>query len=361
MDTLREFGDFLLKYRDAVLAVAFIGGALALLLPRPRPRPVLRGALAAGLALFLVGRFLARTFGFGPDDGLTPEAFLFYVFSGLAILGGGLMLTQYNPARAAICFALVVLSTCGLFLLQAAPFLTAATVIIYAGAIIVTFLFVIMLAQQSGFSDADHRTRTPVLASAAGAVLLGALFVALEKNYDTRDLDRAIAQLRTAAEQNSFADIDAALGQPLDEYLAVLQDGEVERIRKSPADRPNAAGEHPANLIDESIDAVRMGTLQAKNLPETREHLAKIADRLAVVRAGEGSVPPAAKVVRSPFGDSVTSGEGKPNRLPADNVAALGRVLFTDYLLAVELGGTLLLVATIGAIAIAGRRGEKTQ
>jgi NADH-quinone oxidoreductase subunit J len=37
----------------------------------------------------------------------------------------------------------------------------------------------------------------------------------------------------------------------------------------------------------------------------------------------------------------------------------VGRVLFTDYLLAIELGGTLLLVATIGAIAIAGRRGEK--
>ena len=44
--------------------------------------------------------------------------------------------------------------------------------------------------------------------------------------------------------------------------------------------------------------------------------------------------------------------------LPAENVAGLGRSLFTDYLLAVELAGTLLLVATIGAIAIAGRRPE---
>ena len=44
--------------------------------------------------------------------------------------------------------------------------------------------------------------------------------------------------------------------------------------------------------------------------------------------------------------------------LPADNVAQLGRSLFTDYLLPVELAGTLLLVAAIGAIAIAGRRTE---
>jgi NADH:ubiquinone oxidoreductase subunit 6 (subunit J) len=42
--------------------------------------------------------------------------------------------------------------------------------------------------------------------------------------------------------------------------------------------------------------------------------------------------------------------------MPAYNVESLGRSLFTDYLLPVELAGTLLLVATIGAIAIAGRR-----
>jgi NADH-quinone oxidoreductase subunit J len=44
--------------------------------------------------------------------------------------------------------------------------------------------------------------------------------------------------------------------------------------------------------------------------------------------------------------------------MPAENVAHLGRALFTDFLLAVELAGMLLLVATVGAIAIAGRRTE---
>ena len=44
--------------------------------------------------------------------------------------------------------------------------------------------------------------------------------------------------------------------------------------------------------------------------------------------------------------------------MPAENLAHLGLSLFTDYLVAVELAGTLLLVATIGAIAIAGRRTE---
>ena len=84
----------------------------------------------------------------------------------------------------------MVLSTCGLFLLQAAPFLMAATTIVYAGAIVVTFLFVIMLAQQGGLSDADQRSREPLLASIAGFVLLGALLYILGKTYQSPDVQR---------------------------------------------------------------------------------------------------------------------------------------------------------------------------
>ena len=110
---------------------------------------------SASLALVLAGWLVV---GFGA---LTPESFLFYVFSASAVGFGALLVTQRNPARAALSFALVVLSTCGLFLLLAAPFLMAATIIIYAGAIIVTFLFVLMLAQQEG----PVRRRRPLAAS----------------------------------------------------------------------------------------------------------------------------------------------------------------------------------------------------
>ena len=55
----------------------------------------------------------------------------------------------------------------------------AATIIVYAGAIIVTFLFVIMLAQQVGPSDADARSREPFLATLTGFLLLAALIYVL--------------------------------------------------------------------------------------------------------------------------------------------------------------------------------------
>src|SRR5205807_7606599 len=131
----------------------------------------------------------------------------------------GLLITQRNPVRAALSFALVVLSTCGLFLLQAAPFLMAATTIVYAGAIIVTFIFVIMLAQQAGLSDADQRSREPLLACVAGFVLLGALLYVLYATYDTTGLDRLLN--RTEQVQ---AQLDGVMQHPTPEGETAVRD-----------------------------------------------------------------------------------------------------------------------------------------
>src|SRR5262245_43735208 len=102
--------------------------AIYLLLPKARRLTPLWGGTAAALALILGAVVLIRT------ETAVAESVLFYAFSGLAIGAGGMMITQKNPVHAALSFALVVLSTCGLFLLQAAPFLMAATIIIYARA-----------------------------------------------------------------------------------------------------------------------------------------------------------------------------------------------------------------------------------
>src|SRR5579875_1600272 len=130
-----------------IFATSVPAAVWQMLLPRPRPYPVLWRAVFGALALVLAMTFLMSSLFF------SLESILFFLFSSLAILAGTLLVTQHNPARAALAFALVVLCTCGLFLLLAAPFLMAAAIIIYAGAIIVTFLFVIMLAAHKGPSD----------------------------------------------------------------------------------------------------------------------------------------------------------------------------------------------------------------
>jgi len=92
-----------------------------------------------------------------------------------------------------------------------------------------------------------------------------------------------------------------------------------------------------------------------------KQALAKLYDAGLQVRNHQGSVPPQIQLL-SPYSrqpaHEPNPGPNATQPLPRENVAYLGRSLFTDYLLPVELGGTLLLVATIGAIAIAARRPE---
>ena len=114
-----------------------------------------------------------------PDARTSIGTVLFWLFAAGALGFGAVLVAQRNPARGAIAFAFVILSTCGLFLLLAAPFLMAATIIIYAGAIIVTFLFVLMLSQREGPSDENDRSREPLLGSLAGFAFAGLVLFTL--------------------------------------------------------------------------------------------------------------------------------------------------------------------------------------
>jgi NADH-quinone oxidoreductase subunit J len=312
--------------------------ALYLSLPRVRRYSPAWGAALAALALLAAGWLLV-------ERGLAlVETIVFCTFSAIAILSGGLLITQRNPVRAALSFALVVLSTCGLFLLQAAPFLMAATIIIYAGAIIVTFLFVIMLAQQTGQSDADLRSREPFLSTVAGFVLLGALLAVLRLTYSTRTLDQL---LEKADRARNAATLTAARNDLSDEDFRDFR-REIDRAGVSPA---------LVRSMETALDNAQVSlNARAPDLTRLKESLGQLHQAGIQIRRSYGSLEPPPQLVLS--GYSVTRDRQGNPALPAENVAYLGRSLFTDFLLPVELGGTLLLVATVGAIAIASRRTE---
>jgi NADH-quinone oxidoreductase subunit J len=329
--------------------------AIFCLLPRPRAYPWVLGALLGVVALVLAGVFLVHP---GPWTAETaPGTFLFYLFSGVAIVAGALLVTQHNPARAALSFALVVLSTCGLFLLLAAPFLMAATIIVYAGAIIVTFLFVLMLAQQQGHSDADDRSREPLLSSITGFVLLGALLYVLKLGYHTRELDDLLGEVRQGLEEQDAKKLHEQMlpkgGNDLFERTSELMAayGWVD-LKERARDL----------LWDEDY------ITSPDNIDNQHKVLAKLEAVLMKARERMGIVQPSANLPLSPLsGTPANTPPAEIRRdpitrlpqLPAQNAGYLGRSLFTDYLLPVELAGTLLLVATIGAVAIGQRRENK--
>jgi NADH-quinone oxidoreductase subunit J len=108
-----------------------------------------------------------------------PETLVFYVLSGLAILASALVIGQRNPMYSVMLLIASFGALAGLYITLDAPFVAVAQIIIYAGAIMVLFLFVVMLlnAPEEDAADWDraHPLRQPGIAR-FGA-LLGLLLV----------------------------------------------------------------------------------------------------------------------------------------------------------------------------------------
>ena len=100
---------------------------------------------------------------------------LFYLFSALLLLFGILVVANpwsRNPVTSAMSLVMAILSMAGLFILLEAYFLAAIQVLVYAGAVIVLFLFVIMLLDMRE----EERRRFRLLGLVGGA--LGFLLLA---------------------------------------------------------------------------------------------------------------------------------------------------------------------------------------
>jgi NADH-quinone oxidoreductase subunit J len=91
----------------------------------------------------------------------------------IALIAAASMIIQRNPVHSALFLIITLLCLAGLFLLLSAPFLAVIQVIVYAGAIMVLFLFVIMLLDIRGIEVTPSRVR---LQKSLG-ILLGVIFL----------------------------------------------------------------------------------------------------------------------------------------------------------------------------------------
>jgi NADH-quinone oxidoreductase subunit J len=73
------------------------------------------------------------------------DQIMFYFFAGLAVISAALVVTRRNVVQSAIFLITALLATAGIFLQLRAEFLFIVQVILYAGGIMVLFVFVIML------------------------------------------------------------------------------------------------------------------------------------------------------------------------------------------------------------------------
>lgn len=154
------------------------------------------GALLCTASLVFLSQSVALPF---PKSQFS-NGLAFFVMAAVSLISAVLMITSRNPVHSAMWFALVLLTNSGLFLLNGAEFLSAATIIVYAGAIIVTFLFVIMLAQPRGTAQYDHYSREPAMSCIAGIMLAWTLTGTI--SYVTTQELRLPVDQRTAVNSN---------------------------------------------------------------------------------------------------------------------------------------------------------------
>jgi NADH-quinone oxidoreductase subunit J len=108
---------------------------------------------------------------------MTPQIAVFLILAAVAVAGAVSLILQRHPIHSALSLIVVMVSLAGLYLLQGAEFIAAVQIIVYGGAIMVLFVFVIMLLN----AGEEERTNMSGMARFVG-VPLGVVFL-LEVAY----------------------------------------------------------------------------------------------------------------------------------------------------------------------------------
>jgi len=102
---------------------------------------------------------------------MTGQMLIFFVLAAVAVLGAISLILQRHPIHSALSLIVVMVALAGLYLLLGAEFVAAVQIIVYGGAIMVLFVFVIMLLN----AGEEERTNFSKLATYAGIPLAVAL------------------------------------------------------------------------------------------------------------------------------------------------------------------------------------------
>jgi NADH-quinone oxidoreductase subunit J len=109
---------------------------------------------------------------------------VFFFLAAIAVLGAISLILQRHPIHSALSLIVVMIALAGLYLLMGAEFVAAVQIIVYGGAIMVLFIFVIMLLN----AGAEERTNMSKMAGWAGLplaiALMGFLAAAVARSTD---------------------------------------------------------------------------------------------------------------------------------------------------------------------------------
>jgi len=128
---------------------------------------------------------------------MTIYAAIFYILAVMIMVATALAITRRNLVHAVIYLVISFFGSAMLFYLLGAPFLAALEVIVYAGAIMVLFLFIIMMLKADGLAEHFFPLRQWLPAAGMGLIFLAVGLLTILKDTDGRImLQTAVAQPR---------------------------------------------------------------------------------------------------------------------------------------------------------------------
>ncbi|MEC9372924.1 MAG: NADH-quinone oxidoreductase subunit J [Planctomycetota bacterium] len=360
------------------LIVGGIGVALAM--PRGKPTPQAIGALIAATAFG--GAVLALSLKAGLEG--MPNLF-YYIFGFLALASSLRVITHPKPVYAALFFIFTILSSAGLYLLLSAEFMTFALIIIYAGAILITYLFVIMLASQApidsdvdSIADYDSAAREPYSAVFVGFALLAALtgmlatgvsnLPAVDPAAPAKNPDLILVELPRKV-QKAFNAVGVG-----EEALPMMA-GSLSAPRRAQTDEADPMEVHSVydperrravlKVVDLDQFEARLRATQAKIAGEPAPNDAEPFDPEVIDMLLR--VDPTGTFISEDFynlqrGAVVAAGGlaqipiAFPEDLQGENIELVGFALLNEHPGAVELAGVILLLAMVGAVILARKQ-----
>ena len=132
-------------------------------------------------------------------------AFLFYLLSGIALLSALMVVLSKSPINSVIYLIVCFLSIAGHYILLNAQFLAVVHIIVYTGAIMVVFLFVIMLLNLNKTNEPHKSVLTKFMAVISGGMLFLVLIAAA----------KGVNEMIVAKEFNANIGLVANLGKVL--------------------------------------------------------------------------------------------------------------------------------------------------
>lgn len=204
------------------------------------------------------------------------ELSFFGVASLLLLVGGVITVGARNPIRSAMGLLTTIVGAAGMYLMLAAEFLAAIQILVYAGAVVVLFLFVIMLLGPSATSGRDAKTAIPrylaagvFLVTSASALALLARAASSSAVTQLREAPPGFGSVEAIGRELFTADLmpfelsGALLLVAVVGAVAVARGKQVDPTLLPPGTSPGVGAEGPDHQAHAALRASRKVTLSA--------------------------------------------------------------------------------------------------